>query len=201
MRRIRLHHRPTPWIAAFLAALAGPATAADPAPTVVASFTQRVQPLVLNRCASGACHGGPESPAPRFRRGIGGGPPDRTHTRANLAAFLEAIGPERDARRLAALLAVGHPPTGGTAPRRATALTTPERATLDRWLEEVRAAEGASAVADSGVVPVSAETEAAPPPRPNRFRELLDAAANPPDLPPPEEPRGVIFKPDAPPAE
>ena len=202
MRRPRRQHRrPLPWIAALVAALGSTAPAADPSPAVVASFTQRVQPLVLNRCATGACHGGPESPAPRFRRAPGNAPPDRTHTRANLAAFLEAIGPERDARPLAALLAAGHPAAGGAGPRRAAPLTTPERATLDRWLAEVRAAEGATAAADPGVVPVSAETEVSAPPPPNRFRELLDAAAHPPELPPPQEPPGVIFKNDAPPAE
>jgi hypothetical protein len=181
-------------IAGVVAAL--PADAADLPPEVVASFTHRVQPLVLNRCAAGACHGGPESPAPRFRRAALGAQPDRQHTRANLAAFLDAVGPDRDPRPLAALLAAGHPRQGGGSSRRASPLTTPERVTVDRWLAEVRAAERLATPADPGVVPVTAEMEIDEPAPPNRFRALLDAAANPPALPPPEEPKGVIFKPD-----
>lgn len=179
---------------------AGRGAAADPPPEVVAAFTQRVQPLLLNRCATGACHGGAESPAPRLRRGTGSAQPDRSHTRDNLAAFLDAVGPARDPRPLAALLAAGHPADVVPPTRRAAPLSTPERATLDRWLAQVRAAER-SAVADAGVVPVNAEIAAPAQPRPNRLRALLDSAANPPNLPPPPEPQGVIFKNDVPPGE
>lgn len=187
--------------AALVVALAaGRAAAADLPPEVVASFTQRVQPLLLNRCATGACHGGAESPAPRLRRGVGSSPPDQSHTRANLAAFLSAVGPARDARPLAARLAAGHPANTATPARRAAPLSTPERVTLDRWLAEVRAAERATIV-DPRVVPASAEDPEPAAPRPNRLRALLDSAANPPNLPPPAEPQGVIFKNDQPPDE
>jgi len=203
MRLHALQRRRIAIVAAMAASIAvppEPAAATDLPPDVVASFTHRVQPLVLNRCAAGACHGGPDSPAPRFRRAAVGAQPDRQHTRANLAALLEAVGPARDPRPLAALLAAGHPTQGGTSSRRASAFTTAERVTLDRWLADVRAAERLAAPVDRGVVPVAAEVaiDEPAPPRPNRFRELLDAAANPPALPPPQEPSGVIFKPDSP---
>jgi hypothetical protein len=56
---------------------------------------------------------------------------------------------------------------------------------------------------DYAVQPAAATVPAAPapPPAPNRFKALLDTAANPPEFPPPEEPKGVIFPKDAPPAE
>lgn len=186
-------------LGAALLATCGTAStsAADLPPQVVSAFTQRVQPFVLNRCAAGACHGGPESPAPRFQRPVGSGQPDRLHTLANLEAFLDAVGPDRDARPLAALLATGHPRTEPAMPRRAAPLTTPERISLERWLAEVRAAEGIATPGESGVVPASAEIAEPVAPRPNRFRDLLDAAAHPSSLPPPEEPRGVIFRNDA----
>jgi hypothetical protein len=203
MRPPPFHLRRSPTVrVALLAALAATAaSAADLPPAVVASFTRRVQPLVLNRCAAGACHGGPDAPEPQFRRAIGDGQPDRLHTLANLRAFLDAVGPDRDPRSLAALLAAGHPGAETAAPRRAAPLTTPERVSLDQWLTEVRAAEQAMAPADRGVVPASAEIAVPAGPQPNRFRDLLDAAANPPPLPPPDEPRGVIFKNDVPPEE
>ncbi|MFM9023830.1 MAG: hypothetical protein ACKON7_00560 [Planctomycetaceae bacterium] len=196
-----LRPSPTALLALVVALAPAAASAADLPPPVVASFARRVQPLVLNRCAAGACHGGPESPEPRFHRAVGGGQPARPHTLANLEALLDAIGPDPDARSLAAMLAEGHPQTRGAKARRAAPLTTPERISLDRWLAEVRAVEAAAPPADPGDVPASAELAAPPDPRPNRFRALLDAAANPPPLPPPEEPRGVIFKNDAPPEE
>jgi len=178
------------------------AAAADLPPAVVSGFTRQVQPLVLNRCAAGACHGGDESPAPRFRRGVGGRHPDRLHTLVNLEALLEAVGPDRDPRALAAILAARHPQSVTAGSRRAAALTTHERMSLDRWLADVRAAEKAMAPAEAGVVPAAAEIEEPEAPRPNRFRAMLDAAAHPPALPPPEEPRGIIFKNDeSPPAE
>lgn len=187
-----------------MVAAAAPAAAADldPSlpPAVVAAFTQRVQPLLINHCGAGGCHGGPEAPAPKLQRGAGNRQPDRSHTRANLAAFLKAVGPVRDAKPLAALLADGHP-KAGPRPRQAAPLTTSERVTLDRWLAEVREAERRVAHVDSGVVPASAEMPEPVPQAPNRFRALLDAAANPPELPPPEEPKGVIFKNDVPPED
>lgn len=191
-----------PRIAVTLAALsvAVTATAADERlpPEVVASFTRRVQPLVLNRCATGACHGGPGSPAPRFERGAGAGQPDRTRTHANITAFLQAVGPDRDSRRLAALLAAGHPSAATSPSRRVTTLTAAERTTLDCWLAAVRESERPAPFIDAGVVPASAEAEDSTPERPNRFRAMLDAAANPPEFPPPAEPQGVIFKNDVP---
>ena len=121
MRPPPFHLRRSPTVrVALLAALAATAaSAADLPPAVVASFTRRVQPLVLNRCAAGACHGGPDAPEPQFRRAIGDGQPDRLHTLANLRAFLDAVGPDRDPRSLAALLAAGHPGAETAAPRRA----------------------------------------------------------------------------------
>lgn len=165
--------------------------AADLPPDVVARFTRGVQPLVLNRCAAGACHGGPAGHEPRFERADAGGTIDRRRTLANLATLLDAVGPERDPQPLVTLLAVRHPAAAG--PRRPVAppLSARERVTLETWLAAVRAAERAPRV-DPAVRPAGG---------PNRFRELLDAAANPPELPPPAEPQGIIFPRDVPPAE
>jgi len=168
------------------------ATAASLPPDVVADFTRRVQPLVLNRCAAGACHGGPDCPEPRFIRPDARGGIDRRSTQANLQALLTAIGPDRTGTKLAALLAAGHPAQPASPRLVAAPLSPQERINLERWLGGVRLAEPRT-IRDPGVQQASA-TEPAPPP--NRFKAMLEAAANPQQFPEPEEPKGVIFPKD-----
>jgi hypothetical protein len=187
-------------------------------PPVVAQFTRSVQPLLLNKCAQGACHGGtapmPKSPETtpgpwRIVRLPGGRSPDRVTTLANLAAFLTAVGPDRDPQPLVKSLAARHPPAAAHNMLVASPLTARERITLETWLAAVQGAEvlGRGAVVDAAVVPAEyvEEAEGVVPthaaPRPNRFQVLLDTAANPPELPPPQEPQGIIFKKDEPEAE
>ena len=184
-------------VAAVIAAVPAAAFAADLPPEVVTEFTRRVQPLVLNRCAAGACHGGPESPEPRLLRRDPRGGIDRRSTLANMRAVLDAVGPQRDPSKVALLLASRHPASAATQTFVAAPLTPQERTTLDRWLASVRATE--RRVFDPAVRQVAAEEPALP--QPNRFKALLDSAANPPQLPPPQEPRGVIFPKDVPPEE
>jgi hypothetical protein len=172
-----------------------PATAADLPPPLVAKFTRHVQPLLLNKCAAGACHGGPAAAPPRLQRGFGGGSLDRTTTLANLASFLEAVGPDRDPQQLVAALAVRHPATAATGAIVAAPLSARERLTLEQWLAAVRVVEPPRRF-DPAVTPVAATVAEPSAAKPNRFRELLDNAANPPQLPPPQQPQGVIFKPD-----
>jgi hypothetical protein len=186
-------------MAIAVALVAAPAVAADLPPPAVAAFTRGVQPLLLNRCAAGACHGGAEA-APRFLRPPGGGGPDNGTTHANLRAFLTAVGPDRDPRRLVSLLAVRHPANETARRFAATPLSARERITIETWLAAVRDAERTHRF-DPAVVPVNAELPVPAPQPPNRFRALLDADANPPALPPPDQPKGVIFKNDDSPAE
>lgn len=185
---------PRLWLALCLAA-ALPANAAEMPPHLVAKFTRHVQPLLLNKCAAGACHGGPASPALQLRRGYGNANLDRTTTLANLAAFLEAVGPDRDPQRLVATLSVKHPNSAGRNGLVAAPLSAQERTTLEGWLAAVRAADRPG-MFDPAVTPASATVAEPTTPKPNRLRDLLDAAANPPQLPPPQEPQGVIFKRD-----
>jgi len=172
-----------------------PARAAEMPPHLVATFTRQVQPLLLNKCAAGACHGGQAAPALKLQRGFGGGSLDRTTTLANLDSFLGAIGTDRDPRSLVATLAVRHP--ASAAPRAAIAapLSARERITLETWLAAVRSFDPPRRF-DPAVTPASATFPEPAPTPPNRFRALLDAAANPSPLPPPQEPPGIIFKRD-----
>jgi len=182
------------------AAAPAPPAALDLPPHVVADFTRRVQPLVLNRCASGACHGSPTGPAPRFTRSDPRGGIDHRTTQANLRAFLSAVGPEGELTKVATLLAAGHPAKPASPRLVAAPLSPQERVSLERWLAGVRQT-GRGPIADPAVQQATATVPVAQPPAPNRFKALLDTAANPPQFPPPEEPKGVIFPKDVPPAE
>jgi hypothetical protein len=169
------------------------ASASDMPPEVVAKFTRQVQPLLVNRCAAGACHGGPAGHEPRFERGAASARPDRIDTLTNMRTFLDTIGSSRDPKRLVTLLSIRHPAETTKSRLAAAPLTASERITIESWLAAVRTAETGHRH-EPAVRQVSAETTVAP--QPNPFRNLLDTAANPPLLEEPQEPQGVIFKKD-----
>jgi len=167
--------------------------ASDLPPELIGRFTRQVQPLIVNRCAAGACHGGPAGHEPRFERGPVSARPDRGHTLANIATFLKTVGDDRDPTELVRLLAATHPAKPGRGRLAAAPLTASERRTIETWLADVRLAE-ARVHRDPAVQQASAAVP--PPAAPNRLRALLDSAANPPLLEPPRDPPGVIFRRD-----
>lgn len=162
----------------FAAAIA---RASDPPPTLVADFTRRVQPLLLNRCGTG-CHGSPGVGSFHLVRRDFTGRITREITLANIEAVLTACGPERAPATLIATINDRHPKSA-TSPRElAEPLSPLERAILEGWLTAAFAANASG--------PSTATTGQAA----NRFQQLLDNAANPPPLPPPQQPQGVILK-------
>jgi hypothetical protein len=169
------------------------ASASDMPPGVVAKFTRQVQPLLVNRCAAGACHGGPAGHEPRFERGPASARPDRIDTLSNMRTFLDTIGADRDPKRLVMLLSERHPTEPSTSRLAAAPLTAGERITIESWLAVVRTAETGRRY-NPAVRQVSAEVTVAP--QPNPLRDLLDTAANPPVFEEPQQPQGVIFKND-----
>jgi len=110
--------------------------------------------------------------------------------------LLSAVGPDRTGTKLAAFLAAGHPAKPASPRLVAAPLSPQERVNLERWLGGVRLAE-ARAVRDPAVQQAAAAVPVAP--AANRFKAMLEAAADPPELPPPVEPQGVIFPKDVPP--
>ena len=178
---------------AFTLAATAPARGTDVPPEVVAKFTRQVQPLLVNRCAAGACHGGPAGHEPRFERGSASARPDRIDTLTNMRTFLDTIGSNRDPKRLVTLLSIRHPAETTKSRLAAAPLTASERITIESWLAAVKMAETGRRH-DPAVRQVSAEAPVVR--RPNRFRHLLDTAANPPAFEEPQEPQGVIFKKD-----
>ena len=168
--------------------------AADLPPHLMARFTKHVQPLILNKCAAGACHGGPTAHAPHFNRGDVSGRIDRGVTLANVETLFRSIGKEGNATPFLTAISARHPASSTGSSLTMAPLTTAERATLEQWLT---AATGrryleASRQKTPGIAP-----QASAAPLPNRFRAMLDAAANPAPLPPPQEPQGIILGKDS----
>jgi len=170
-------------------------SAADLPPHLMARFTKHLQPLVLNKCAAGACHGGPLSHAPHFNRGDVSGRIDRGVTLANIETLFRLIGPSGNATPLLTTISARHPASSTSTSLIMTPLTTTERATLEQWLI---AATGSRDLSASRPTTPGTATQAAVTPPPNRFRAMLDAAANPAPLPPPQEPQGIILGKDNP---
>jgi hypothetical protein len=178
------------FIAIAIAATPAVLPAADLPPHLMARFTKNVQPLVLNKCAAGACHGGPAAHAPHFNRGDVSGRIDRNVTLANIDTLLRAIGKEGNARPFLTTISARHPASSTSTSLAMVPLTTTERATLEQWLN---AAGGRGELVATRQAPATASAPPAAIPKPNRFRAMLDAAANPPSLPPPQQPQGIIL--------
>lgn len=177
-------------------AIACPLAAADLHPTLMARFTRQVQPLLLNKCAAGACHGGPAGHAPHLLRGDQAGQVDRTVTLANLDTLLTTVESGGGLPAFLKTISSRHPASATAAHRGMTPLTTVERTILERWLG---AAIGPRAPAPTLAAPESAVPRSQTPAPtsaglpPNRFRAMLEAAANPAPLPEPEPARGIIL--------
>jgi hypothetical protein len=165
---------------------------------LVGSFTSSIQPLLLNRCAAGKCHGitgGDTATAgPRFHRQSIRGTVSREMTLANIQALTATVLPDFNPNRL--LGPAGSPHGGASLPP----LSQTQLHRLSLWIEAAIAQQ-----ATWGRVELASfETEAAAPattPENNRFQRLLDDASNPQPLPPPQEPTGIIPLEDLPEAQ
>ena len=166
--------------------------AADLPPQLMARFTKHVQPLILNKCAAGACHGGPTAHEPHFNRGDVSGRIDRGVTLANVETLFRSIGKEGNATQFLTTISARHPASSTSLTM--APLTTAERATLEQWLI---AATGRRDLEASRPKTPATATQASATHTPNRFRAMLDAAANPAVLPPPQEPQGIILGKDS----
>ncbi len=178
---------------------AAPPVAGDVTPAALGSFTRAIQPLLLNRCATGACHGGPQAAEPRLQRGPLHGRTDRTTTIANLQRVIKAVADSGGSDAFLRQVLAGH----DALPRRPSrtddkVLSSRERQLLEAWLTlslPPTASGPTSPVSrPASVQPAGFEAPLAAGPQPaapNRFRRLLEQAANPPQLPPPRATKGL----------
>lgn len=160
------------------AAGGGVACAADVPPELVGQFTRRVQPLLLNKCGAGACHGGPAAHEPRLLRPDVHGTIDRRSTLANLDTFLAMLGPDRDPQPLVTRLSMQHPREPTSRRLVMKPLTAGERIMIESWIDALADAEGQVRMASHEEA--APETATPAPTRPNRFKVLLETGAPPP---------------------
>jgi len=193
--------------AGVLVSLAGAARSAPPDvaadPRGLASFTRVIQPLLLNRCAAGACHGGRQSPEPQFTRGPARGMIGRPTTLANLKQLTAAAQQAGTHADFFQTVLTRHADEPGLGRPTAGLLTTGERQLLATWLAAFASPppdrSGRSGqIADDGtgltVYPAGFDQSAGPSREnrgPNRLQTLLEEAANPPQLPPPRVTKGL----------
>lgn len=152
---------------------------ADVPPELLGGFTRGVQPLLLNKCAAGACHGGSSGHEPRLRRSDVHGMIDRKGTLANLETFLSMLGPDRDPQPLVDLLSVRHPREPANRQLMMKPLTPRERLAIESWVAALVDAEQSVRTVDYEAAAEPLDEPPAPAPRPNRFRVLLDTGAPP----------------------
>jgi len=197
-----------------VAARAADDSAALPAdPPGLASFTRAIQPLLLNRCAAGACHGSPEAAHLQLTRGPTRGRADRPTTLRNLQQVSDAVDDQGGDQSFLQAVLRQHPPAMLPGRPAAGLLTTRERQLLATWLaafmnppsggpaDRIQEADSRRVTPAAFDQPadrpflkptptraeVPAPSAAGPSARnqPNRFRQLLQQATNPPQLPPP----------------
>ena len=128
----------------------------DMPPGTVETFTQTVQPLLLNNCTSIGCHG-PTSPAPlRLTRSSISTAPSRRLTQRNLHATLQCIDPKQPMASRLLTTPIGPHGTSKTAAFADRKSVQYEQ--LVEWVHKVTA--GLQPVDDTVVVPAGNEVPA-----------------------------------------
>ncbi len=187
--------------------LPNPPAAAEFDAALIGSFTSTIQPLLLNRCAAGKCHGvntaDTDTAAPQLQRQSIRGTVSREMTLTNIEALTVSLRPDFDTRRL---LGPAGSPHGGA---RLPPLSPQQLQRLAAWLDAALAqritwsqVEQASFETTVPAAPQAVQPSAeAASPATNRFQKMLEDAANPQPLPPPQEPPGIIPLDDLPEAQ
>lgn len=176
----------------------------------LSSFTRFIQPLLLNHCATGACHGGNTAAAPRLRRGPVRGLAHQPTTLANLQSITTAVNDAGGSQAFLHQVVTDHEQVDGFRRGSFKPLSAHERELLETWLalsmpsSDSHTSATQQTVPTNKAAPVSFESPLEPELqcreipsskqqlyKPNRFRNLLERAANPPWLPPPRMTKGL----------
>ena len=161
-------------------------------PAIVRSFTRVIQPLILNRCAAGACHGGAWCRAKSLRPPFQGQANQRT-TLTNLHRITASVqGKSSDRTFLSKIL--NHHGKKRNNPSPKTSLTVQEQELFTTWLTlfhqtpHTRSRQVIPLPQSQGLKQASFEQpqqRQAVTHQQNRFKVLLEQAKNPPQFPPP----------------
>ena len=182
----------------------------DVSPAIVGSFTRAIQPLLLNRCAAGACHGGTQGTEPKLIRGPVHGHVNRKTTLMNLESVSASVMHNAEDTRALASILDHHNIKENKPVKNKPLLTAREQESLVTWLASLPrntspAPAGNIARNPAGniaiePVPMSPNPDLQTQPvtpanftqpqhqrslakQPNRLRRLLERAENPPQLP------------------
>ena len=96
------------------------------------TFVTTIQPLLINQCAAGGCHGGATKAELKFQRFDPRRSPSRVYTERNLAAVLKHI--DHDTPEASPLVVVPSQPHGGMATPVFSGRTLGQRAELVAWV-------------------------------------------------------------------
>ncbi len=184
-----------PFILSSLAA-AGDLNTSEMPPAIVGSFTRAIQPLLLNRCAAGACHGGTQGAEPKIMRGPVHGRVNRKTTLMNLESVTSSfMHTTEDTMTLAAILN-HHDKRKNKPAKNKPLLTEYEQELLVAWLallpynrlSEPAAVQSIPDHQKQTVTPANftqQQHQRSLNNQPNRLQRLLEQAKNPPQLAPP----------------
>jgi hypothetical protein len=143
-------------------------------PETLRTFSQRVQPLLFNSCATGACHGGGKATGFELQRPASGGLLLPNVTRQNLVQTLKLI--EREDASQSELLRKALEAHGGSAKPPLTGKDAPAYQTLEAWV--LKAAPAKAAPSLSGEI-----VSAAPRPSENQPTKAKAEPIDRPKLP------------------
>jgi len=189
-----------------LLSLTRSAVAADPIstqqmnPAILGGFTRAIQPLLLNRCAAGACHGGPQGAEPKLLRGPIHRQANQKTTLKNLHSITTSVQHESSDLTFLSKILNHHDKTKKQSATNSPLLTTHEQELFATWLSSLpRRSKTQPQPASPSPQPQSVkqasfeqpQRQLMSPYRPNRFRLLLEREANPPQFPPPKATPGL----------
>ena len=168
-------------------------------PAILGSFTRVIQPLVLNRCATGACHGGSQGAEPKLLRAPIQGQANQRTTLTNLHSITVSVQHKSSDRTFLSKILNHH---GKKKKQSATKdlLTVHEQELFITWLtlfsqnEQQQSQQAIPLPQSQGLKQASFEQPQQRQPmthQQNRFRVLLEQAKNPPQLPPPRPTPGL----------
>ncbi len=169
-------------------------------PAILGGFTRSIQPLLLNRCAAGACHGGPQGAEPKLLRGPIHGQVNQKTTLRNLHSILASIQHKSNDLTFLSKILNHHNEREKRSATNKPFLTTHEQELFATWLSSLShyskaPPQPASPSPQSQSVKQARfeqpQQQLMSPDRPNRFRLLLEREANPPQFPPPQVTPGL----------
>ena len=169
-------------------------------PATLGGFTRAIQPLLLNRCAAGACHGGPQGAEPKLLRGPIHGQANQRTTLKNLHSVTTSIHHKSSDITFLSKILNHHDKSKKSSVTKKSLLTSHEQELFVTWLTSLPQDPKTQPQAVSPSPQTQRVNQASfeqPQQQPastgqqNRFKILLEQAKNPPQFPPPRVTPGL----------